>query len=246
MKTFILSLLSALFLLVSGQVALGEFISWQDKAYDFSRVKTVYVAALDTHEAKLDNALKEKLLSEEFRTKLSAVSKFSYIMEEDAAGEAEEVADETAVSPDSAKEETEKIDENTTAIVKAKTEKPKISKAAAASGADVLLRPILRTYKVTREIVPAHTEWRTHQIDRSWKDKNGNWHKEYQTVSYPVHVPDTYVDHAYISCAFEWYDIQTGKLIAGSEDSRDRRYEDNPIDMYRRIVDRFVKNLKKM
>ncbi len=238
MKTFILSLLSALFLLCSGQMALGEFISWQDKAYDFSRVKTVYVAALDAQGAKLDDALKEKLLSEEFRTKLSAVSKFSYIMEDDA-------GDEEIVSPDSAKGETEKSDEKAAAAGKAEAEKPKISKAAAASGADVLLRPILRTYKVTREIVPAHTEWRTHQIDRSWKDKNGNWHREYQTVSYPVHVPDTYVDHAYISCAFEWYDIGTGKLIAGSEDSRDRRFEDNPIEMYRRIVDRFVKNLKK-
>ncbi len=238
MKTFILSLLSALFLLGSGQMALGEFISWQDKAYDFSRVKTVYVAALDAHEAKLDDALKEKLLSEEFRKKLSAVSKFSYIMEEDA-------GDEEIVSPDSAKEETEKSDENAAMVVKAKTEKPKVSKAAVASGADVLLRPILRTYKVTQELQPAHTEWRTHQVDRSWKDKDGNWHKEYQTVSYPVHVPDTYVDHAYISCAFEWYDIGTGKLIAGSEDSRDRRFEDNPIDMYRRIVERFVKNLKK-
>ncbi len=238
MKTFILSLLSALFLLCSGQMALGEFISWQDKAYDFSRVKTVYVAALDAQGAKLDDALKEKLLSEEFRTKLSAVSKFSYIMEDDA-------GDEEIVSPDSAKGETEKSDEKAAAAGKAEAEKPKISKAAAASGADVLLRPILRTYKVTREIVPAHTEWRTHQIDRSWKDKNGNWHKEYQTVSYPVHVPDAYVDHAYISCAFEWYDIGTGKLIAGSEDSRDRRFEDNPIEMYRRIVDRFVKNLKK-
>ena len=239
MKRIFLCLLSALFLLCSGQMALGEFISWQDKAYDFSRVKTVYVAVLDAHEAKLDDALKEKLLSEEFRTKLSAVSKFSYIMEEDA-------GDEEIVSPDSAKEETEKSDENAAMVVKAKTEKPKVSKAAVASGADVLLRPILRTYKVTQELQPAHTEWRTHQVDRSWKDKNGNWHKEYQTVSYPVHIPDTYVDHAYISCAFEWYDIQTGKLIAGSEDSRDRRYEDNPIDMYRRIVDRFVKNLKKM
>ncbi len=238
MKTFILSLLSALFLLCSGQMALGEFISWQDKAYDFSRVKTVYVAALDAQGAKLDDALKEKLLSEEFRTKLSAVSKFSYIMEDDA-------GDEEIVSPDSAKGETEKSDEKAAAAGKAEAEKPKISKAAAASGADVLLRPILRTYKVTREIVPAHTEWRTHQIDRSWKDKNGNWHREYQTVSYPVHIPDTYVDHAYISCAFEWYDIGTGKLIAGSEDSRDRRFEDNPIEMYRRIVDRFVKNLKK-
>lgn len=238
MKTFILSLLSALFLLGSGQFALGEFISWQDKAYDFSRVKTVYVAALDAHEAKLDDALKEKLLSEEFRKKLSTVSKFSYIMEEDA-------GDEEIVSPDSAKEETEKSDENAAMVVKAKTEKPKVSKAAVASGADVLLRPILRTYKVTQELQPAHTEWRTHQVDRSWKDKDGNWHKEYQTVSYPVHVPDTYVDHAYISCAFEWYDIGTGKLIAGSEDSRDRRFEDNPIDMYRRIVERFVKNLKK-
>ena len=239
MKRIFLCLLSALFLLCSGQMALGEFISWQDKAYDFSRVKTVYVAALDAHEAKLDDALKEKLLSEEFRKKLSAVSKFSYIMEEDA-------GDEEIVSPDSAKEETEKSDENAAMAGKAKTEKPKVSKAAVASGADVLLRPILRTYKVTQELQPAHTEWRTHQVDRSWKDKDGNWHKEYQTVSYPVHVPDTYVDHAYISCAFEWYDIGTGKLIAGSEDSRDRRYEDNPIDMYRRIVERFVKNLKKI
>ncbi len=239
MKNFFLCLVSALILLAAGQTASAEFVSWQEKTYDFSRVKTIYVAALDTREAKLDDVLKEKILSEEFRTKLAAVSRFSYIMEDEA-------ADETAVSENDAKEETAAGESDVIAPVKTETKVTKFSKAAAASGADVLLCPILRTYKVTQELVPAHTEWQTRQIDRSWKDRDGRWHKEYQTISYPVHVPDAYIDHAYISCAFEWYDLRTGKLIAGSEDTRDRRYEDNPLEMYRRIVDRFVKNLKKL
>lgn len=242
MKRIIFCLVSALFLLAFGQTVLAEFVSWQDKGYDFSRIKTIYVAALDTRDAELHDVLKEKILSEEFRAKLTGVQKFSYLFED-----ATEAADESVDSSSEIKKEMTEAGSDAEVITSVKTETPsKMSKAAAASGADVLLRPILRTYEVVQELVPAYTEWRTHQIDRSWKDRDGKWHKDYQTVSYPVHIPDTYVDHAYISCAFEWYDIQTGKLIAGSEDSRDRRFEDNPLDMYRRIVERFVKNMKKM
>ncbi len=238
-----------------GQPVGAEFVSWQDKNYDFSRVKTVYVAATDARPAEIYDPLKEKILGEELNNKLASVKSLSFIFEEIPI-EDEEPDFEPGL-PTAPKEEAspvrdadvteESAAKETVSATPApeKSTKKKIPQEAVASGADVYLRPVIRIYEVTEELIPAHTEWRTRQIDRSWKDKDGNWHKDYQTITYPVHVPDMYIDHAYISCEFEMYDIKTGKLIAGSEDSRDRSGEDNPLDMYRRIVERFVKNLKK-
>ena len=50
--------------------------------------------------------------------------------------------------------------------------------------------------------------------------------------------------HAVVTMTFEWYDVESGALIASSEDDRTRNAENDPKGMYQRIVDRFAKDLK--
>ena len=47
-----------------------------------------------------------------------------------------------------------------------------------------------------------------------------------------------------VTMTFEWYDVESGELIASSEDDRTRDAENDPKGMYQRIVDRFAKDLK--
>lgn len=47
--------------------------------------------------------------------------------------------------------------------------------------------------QVDSYLVPAHTEWRTKEIDDSYRDDQGNWHTYYRTVTYPDYIPDYYV-----------------------------------------------------
>lgn len=58
-------------------------------------------------------------------------------------------------------------------------------------------------------------------------------------------MPNHWVPYAEVTVTFEWYDTKTGNLIASSEDSRTRGAESNPENLYGRIVDRFIKNMKK-
>ena len=102
-----------------------------------------------------------------------------------------------------------------------------IPQEAVAKGADIYIQPRITTWQVDSYLVPAHTEWRNTEVRDAWRDKDGRWHEYYRTVT------------------FEWYDTKTGNLIATSEDKRVRNAENHPEDLYGRIVDRFVKNVKK-
>ena len=57
-------------------------------------------------------------------------------------------------------------------------------------------------------------------------------------------MPAREVPYAVVTMTFEWYDVQSGALIASSEDDRTRNAENDPKGMYQRIVDRFAKDLK--
>ncbi len=265
-------ILAATILLVSlsfGNGARAEFTSWQDNQYDFSKVKTIYVAQTDMTDAELDSLAKERTLAEELPKKLATVKNLTIIVEstrvktdmfaetgkeqkaETVSPETEVKALETEEISKTAEQPQTETDENLTnekkneKSVAKPAEKITLAEKVIESGAEIFIRPRLHTYGVATELIPAHTEWRTRRIERSWVDKKGHVHRNYYTESYPYFVPDTYVGHSLVSCSFEWYDVSTGDLIATSEDSRDRRYSDDPFDVYQRIVDRFVKNLKK-
>ena len=249
------------FALLVGNCACADFTSWQDSNYDFTKIKTIYVAQMDMEEAEIESLVKERTLSEELAKKLSSVKELSIVTESlnvhtDLFAEAEKKLAKQASAKKSyelptkdSKVDTDNKETQSDALSDSSDEEDSdeivLGENVLASGAEIFIQPFLHTYSVATELIPAHTEWRTRRIDRSWVDHKGKVHRDYYTETFPYYVPDTYVSHALVSCSFEWYDVKTGNLIASSEDSRDKRYSDDPIDVYQRIIDRFVKNLKK-
>lgn len=223
-------LLAVLFALVAFPVH-GEYTSWADTTYDFHKAKVVYIGEMDTSEVSIESAAKERQLKEELVKRAATVKGLTVI--------AEGPKGKVAKVPGQVQKVSEELEE---------TEEPtevSIPQEALDQRADIYIRPALTTYHVDSYLEPAHTEWRSREVKESWKDKDGKWHEYYRTESYPVFIPDTYVPFAEVTVTFEWYDTKTGALVASSEDERTRNAENNPTGVYQRIIDRFLKNIKK-
>ena len=208
-------------------IAAAEFTSWESSSYPFANVKSIYVAEMDTRDValpqvkaqKVKSILDNKLQKLSLPSSLTLTSGFGMVPYLSSA--AVPKASEAYADP-----------EDTFAL-------------AQESGADVYIIPRLTHWLVDSYLIPAHVEWRTRQVKDGWRDENGNWHESYHTEEYPEYIPDRYVPYAEVTVTFDWYDRESGQLIASSEDERQRDVEDNPQGIYERIVDRFVKNLKK-
>lgn len=222
-------LLALLFSLLA-MPAEAEYTAWTDSNYDFKKAKVVYIAEMDTSDVTIESAAKERKLKEELVKRAQAVKGLKVI--------AESPKTKVAQVPGSIQKASEEIEESEGADVS-------IPQEAVDAGADLYIRPTLTTYHVDSYLEPAHTEWHSREVKEAWKDKDGNWHEFYRTVNYPVFIPDTYVPYADVTVTFEWYDTKTGALVASSEDERTRNAEDNPQGVYQRIIDRFLKNMKK-
>ena len=92
-------------------------------------------------------------------------------------------------------------------------------------------------------LVPAHTEWKSRQVEENYVDKDGKLHSFYRTENYPEYVPDHDVPYVTVASSSSG-SIRNGKLVASSEDVRRRNSESNPSSVYNRIIDRFYKNMK--
>lgn len=223
MKRIVSILLAVCLFFACSLTASADYTDWQDPQYDFKAVKTVYVGTLDTSEVQLSlgtgQKLKGWLLSRGKKIKgvkvimEEAPRPWAMLPGESPAPKAEEAAGEHTVIPE----------------------------AAVSAGADLYVLPRLTAYQVDAALVPPHTDWEYESVPEYWRDRDGNWHTYYRTISYPVYVPAHYVPNAGVAVTFEWYDVKTGNLAATSTDERLRGSEDDPYPVYKRIVDRFVK-----
>ena len=222
MRKLIFTILTALLLLLSGAAARAEYTEWKDSTYPFQSVKTIYVDEIDTEALEGLSPAEEWKLKDTFYKKISKIKDVSILTKEP--------------RPDG--------DLNTKdAVIGGKD--TAIPEEAVEKGADIYIQPRITTWQVDSYLVPAHTEWRNTEVRDAWRDKDGRWHEYYRTVTYPEFVPDYWVPYAQVTVTFEWYDTKSGNLIASSEDSRTRGAESNPENLYGRIVDRFIKNMKK-
>ena len=208
----------------------AEYTAWADSTYNFKKAKVVYIAEMDTSDVSIESAAKEWKLKEELVKRAGTVKGLKVI--------AESPKTKVAQVPGSIQKASEEIEEMEPVDVS-------IPQEAIDAGADLYIRPTLTTYQVDSYLEPAHTEWHSKEVREAWKDKDGNWHEYYRTVNYPVFIPDTYIPYADVTVTFEWYDTKTGALVASSEDERTRNAENNPQGVYQRIIDRFLKNMKK-
>lgn len=116
---------------------------------------------------------------------------------------------------------------------------------ALASGADIYVTAQILAYQVGRGIIPAHTEWNSYWYHDRYYDHRGRPRWFARRVVFPVYVPDTYVPVASVGVQFCVYDVPTGRLVAMSEDIRTRGSSSDIYGVYKRIINRFYKNLKK-
>lgn len=228
--------------------ALAEYTSWQDTDYDFSQVKTVYLSDMDMRGYRLQSGTKAQKMFQDYRKKarkakgvkvvLAPKTQFRALLP----GEGEPQAATTGTD----QETTAAPGKNggPLALEKENRKAVAIPQEALDAGAQLYILATLDNCQVDSYLVPAHTEWRTKEIDDSYRDDQGNWHTYYRTVTYPEYIPDYYVPYASVTVRFLWFDTKTGKLVASSEDDRVRDSENDPLGVYNRIIDRFFKNLK--
>ena len=240
-------LLAGFLTLAESSGALAEYTSWQDTDYDFSQVKTVYLSEMDLSGYGLESGTKAQKMLQEYRKKAGKVKSPKVVMAPAAQVRAllpgEEVKKDSRPATDKSGEAGDQK-ENTQLAVREERKAVAIPQEALEAGAQLYILAILDNCQVDSYLVPAHTEWKTREIDDSYRDDQGKWHTFYRTITYPEYIPDYYVPYASVTVRFLWFETRTGKLVASSEDDRVRNSESDPLGVYNRIIDRFFKNLK--
>ncbi|MDO5597144.1 MAG: hypothetical protein Q4F92_02215 [Acidaminococcus sp.] len=247
MKRCRVLLLAGCLALTGAVPALADYTSWQDPQYDFSNVKTVYMAQMDMSGYGLQNLAKKQKMVDHFNTRAAKtkLKKAKLVVEPVSQPRALLPGEKPAVPEKEAEPARQQALEKQ--LEPSKTNdatQVTIPQAALDAKADVYILPRMDSCAVSSYLVPAHTEWRTDEIPESWRDDDGHWHTFYRTVTYPEYYPDSYVPYTAVSVQFQWFDTKTGKLVASSQDARARGSENNPMDIYDRILDRFFKNMK--
>lgn len=240
-------LLAGFLTLAGSSGVLAEYTSWQDTDYDFSQVKTVYLSEMDLTGYGLESGTKAQKMLQEYRKKAGKVKSPKVVMapaiQVRALLPGEEVKIDSRPATDKRGEAGDQK-ENTQLAVREERKAVTIPQEALEAGAQLYILATLDNCQVDSYLVPAHTEWKTREIDDSYRDDQGNWHTFYRTITYPEYIPDYYVPYASVTVRFLWFDTKTGKLVASSEDARVRNSESDPLGVYNRIIDRFFKNLK--
>ena len=208
----------------------ADYTSWQDPNYDFSKIRRIYVGRVDMSDVALSRA-RQKSLEATFGSRMNKVKYPKDVLVTIEAPTASKTLPASRLPKASAESGIEEADD--------------FLEAAKAANTQVYILPRLTRWQVKSYIEPAHVEWKSVQVRDSYRDKDGNWHDFYRTETYPDYVPAREIPYAVVTMTFEWYDVESGELIASSEDDRTRNAEDDPKGMYQRIVDRFAKEMKK-
>ena len=195
---------------------------WTDKAYDFHKINTAVVYDIDLSQAKPDSDIVSRNLQELFQKKAERM----HLVQ---------------LTPEQASRKISlKLYKDLDALQKtAPDEAAALFNDNLKSVADIYIKASLDEYSVGGYVVPAHTEWRDRQESYTWTDRDGHSHTDTRTISYPEYVPEHYVSTVTVKVRFDAYDAATGKAIFSREESRTRDSEDNPHDVYERIISSF-------
>lgn len=225
------------FAVFSSLPAGARYASWQDPEYDFTGVKTVYLERFDFSKVKLPSFGGNQAMETYWRKKGAAFTKVKTLQPL--------VEVPRALLPGKAAEKAGKENKETTSLPEtAANTETAVQIPAAAAQAELYVTARLDTLGRDAVLVPAHTEWRTTEVEDGYFDEKGHYHSWYRTITYPEYVPSYYVPYVTVGAVFNTYDTKTGKLVLSSEDIRTRGDETRAMDIYKRIVDRFFKNFK--
>ncbi len=232
-----IGLLVLSFTVFSSLPAGARYAAWQDPEYDFTSVKTVYLEHFDFSMVKLRSFDGSQAMETYWRKKGEAFSKVTILQPP--------MEVPRALLPGQGVENAGEQNKETTTLPKTAAKRdPLLQIPAQAAQAELYLTARLDTLGRDSVLVPAHTEWRTTEVEDGYFDAKGHYHSLYHTITYPEYVPSYYVPYITVGAVFNAYDTKTGKLVLSSEDIRTRGDETHSIDIYKRIVDRFFKNFK--
>lgn len=213
------------FAVASVMPGLAEFTEWQDTDYDFSKVKTVYLSGMDTSEAGVAESVRDQKYKDDYRKKAGKIKVVKVVMAPREQPRAL-LPGETIPSEKAAPAVTKGADVVT------------IPQGAVDAKADIYILAKMTQCDVDSYLVPAHTEWKSRQVEENYVDKDGKLHSFYRTENYPEYVPDHDVPYVTVGVQFQWFDTKTGKLVASSEDVRRRNSENNPSSVYNCIIEK--------
>lgn len=254
-------------LLVHGE----DYALWNDQAYDFTKVRTIYVDTMDTSMSGLHSPAREQIIKNDFAQKASDLkwktTKFvvaapvvptvptetaseaaipeptSTSVERTHITTADPGADATSAEPLSTTPTAPPAP--STPVGKPKPTAVAVPQAAKDAQADIYVSAQILSYGIGTGLIPAHTEWNSYPVHDVYYDRDGRAHWFTRYITYPVYIPDRYVPIASVGVRFTVVDVQTGAVVSLSEDTRDRGSSDDTRGVYKRIIDRFFKNLKK-
>lgn len=246
-----------------------DYALWNDSAYDFTKVQTIYVDTMDTTTAGIHSPAREQLIKNDFAKKAGELkwktTKFIVPTPALPTAEVAENTKDTTAQQDSVERKNVTTADpgagvtstapvatpplpgpaitDTAAIARPTT--VTVPQAAKDADADLYVSAQVLAYGIGTGLIPAHTEWNSYQVQDVYYDRDGHAHWFTRNISYPVYVPDRYVPVASVGVRFTVVDVKTGTVVSLSEDTRDRGSSDDTRGVYNRIIDRFFKNLKK-
>lgn len=91
-------------------------------------------------------------------------------------------------------------------------------------------------YDYTSRVIPAHTEWRTRYVTRTYYDRDGRKHEESIPESYPEFVPEKTVWTLHQQVRLDVYDAKTGKCIYSRNEVRSDDNAGDGKDIFIKIV----------
>ena len=100
-------------------------------------------------------------------------------------------------------------------------------------------------YDYTSRVIPAHTEWRTRYVTRTYYDRDGNKHEESVPESYPEFVPERTVWTLQQQVRLDVYDAKTGKCIYSRNEVRSDDNAGDGKDIFVKIVRNSFKDFLK-
>lgn len=199
---------------------------WADKSYNFRNVKTALVCDINTSKVTLANDIVEKNLQELFQQK------------------ADKLRIQHLTYDQASRKISLKLFKDLDELHKSAPEEAEaLFHANLSDLAEIYITADLLQYETGGYTVPAHTEWRNREETNTWTDKDGKQHTDTHTITYPEFVPDEYVSTVTVKVRFDAVDAKTGSTIFSREEDRTRTSEDNPHDVYGRIISSFFSDL---
>ena len=100
-------------------------------------------------------------------------------------------------------------------------------------------------HEYTSRVIPAHTEWRTRHVRRTFYDRNGNKHEDLVPEQYPEFVPEKTIWTLHQQVRFDVYDAKTGQCIYSRNENRSDDYAGDGKDIFVKIVRNSFKDFVK-